>query len=647
MYKMQRHPTAAVMGSLFVLQCAFCFTATGLQVGFGHNIGKASTRRLLGEEQKQTPPSSGQVSVESIGDKVPLMGGLVDKLLSKPIPFVESESVSSMDSDAPTTGANIPVVGGLVSRLLGTPGPPLDFGHPGPPAITEIPFGIGSNDDNDDPTTAQSVSAESASGSAQTKTLGDEVPIVGSMVDRIMARPIPFVGEDDKESAESAQQVKAQSTTGDSVPIVGGLVDTTLNDAMHGPVGSALSGDGSSDSDDIPVVNGLVNRTLEDHHRIPFVDPKDSDESAQSVRSMDVASGPSSPSSPTDAVASPTTLADIPVAGEFLEDILGRPGPPLQLGQPVPPFNVAPAPPIITTLPFGIGEDDQDNKDYQDDQVVQSVKTEMVHKESEPGDSVPIVGGLVNNVLATPLPPLNREPPLNYGPPIITDIPLIDVVDSDVGSLDSDLAGAARAHTQSVNETDPEETSPLFVDSDGPLLPANPARPLLVISPPPLGPPPDVSLGPPFAPWNSGSPLVHAEPYTGQGEIAQSGVGIPIKNDYKYPSMVVAIASVVALVSLSTSAVVVYRNRINVDEWDAEDAQELVKLLPDEMQKFTPRGTGCGELPGGYGSTGICGGGYDVLCPEDKTQDHILEVNMEPDGLSTSSSTFEPDHNEL
>mmetsp|Transcript_44318 Transcript_44318/g.82757 ORF Transcript_44318/g.82757 Transcript_44318/m.82757 type:complete len:112 (+) Transcript_44318:2122-2457(+) len=111
--------------------------------------------------------------------------------------------------------------------------------------------------------------------------------------------------------------------------------------------------------------------------------------------------------------------------------------------------------------------------------------------------------------------------------------------------------------------------------------------------------------------------------------------------------MVVAIASVVALVSLSTSAVVVYRNRINVDEWDAEDAQELVKLLPDEMQKFTPRGTGCGELPGGYGSTGICGGGYDVLCPEDKTQDHILEVNMEPDGLSTSSSTFEPDHNEL
>jgi len=382
MYKMQRHPTAAVVVSLFVLQCAFCFTATGLQVGFGHNIGKASTRRLLGEEQKQTPPSSGQVSVESIGDKVPLMGGLVDKLLSKPIPFVESESVSSMDSDAPTTGANIPVVGGLVSRLLGTPGPPLDFGHPGPPAITEIPFGIGSNDDNDDPTTAQSVSAESASGSAQTKTIGDEVPIVGSMVDRIMARPIPFVGEDDKESAESAQQVKAQSTTGDSVPIVGGLVDTTLNDAMHGPVGSALSGDGSSDSDDIPVVNGLVNRTLEDHHRIPFVDPKDSDESAQSVRSMDVASGPSSPSSPTDAVASPTTLADIPVAGEFLEDILGRPGPPLQLGQPVPPFNVAPAPPIITTLPFGIGEDDQDNKDYQDDQVVQSVKTEMVHKES-------------------------------------------------------------------------------------------------------------------------------------------------------------------------------------------------------------------------------------------------------------------------
>lgn len=100
----------------------------------------------------------------------------------------------------------------------------------------------------------------------------------------------------------------AQSTTGDSVPIVGGLVDTTLNDAMHGPVGSALSGDGSSDSDDIPVVNGLVNRTLEDHHRIPFVDPKDSDESAQSVRSMDVASGPSSPSSPTDAVASPTTV---------------------------------------------------------------------------------------------------------------------------------------------------------------------------------------------------------------------------------------------------------------------------------------------------------------------------------------------------
>lgn len=75
-------------------------------------------------------------------------------------------------------------------------------------------------------------------------------------------------------------------------------------------------------------------------------------------------------------------LADIPVAGEFLEDILGRPGPPIQLGQPVPPFNVAPAPPIITTLPFGIGEDDQDNKDYQDDQVVQSVKTEMVHKES-------------------------------------------------------------------------------------------------------------------------------------------------------------------------------------------------------------------------------------------------------------------------
>lgn len=70
----------------------------------------------------------------------------------------------------------------------------------------------------------------------------------------------------------------------------------------------------------------------------------------------------------------------------------------------------------------------------------------------EPGDSVPIVGGLVNNVLATPLPPLNREPPLNYGPPIITDIPLIDVVDSDVGSLDSDLAGAARAHTQSVRE---------------------------------------------------------------------------------------------------------------------------------------------------------------------------------------------------
>lgn len=40
--------------------------------------------------------------------------------------------------------------------------------------------------------------------------IGDEVPIVGSMVDRIMARPIPFVGEDDKESAESAQQVKAQ-----------------------------------------------------------------------------------------------------------------------------------------------------------------------------------------------------------------------------------------------------------------------------------------------------------------------------------------------------------------------------------------------------------------------------------------------------
>lgn len=70
MYKMQRHPTAAVVVSLFVLQCAFCFTATGLQVGFGHNIGKASTRRLLGEEQKQTPPSSGQVSVESIGDKV-------------------------------------------------------------------------------------------------------------------------------------------------------------------------------------------------------------------------------------------------------------------------------------------------------------------------------------------------------------------------------------------------------------------------------------------------------------------------------------------------------------------------------------------------------------------------------------------------
>lgn len=156
-------------------------------------------------------------------EDTPLVGGLVGRLMNKPIPFVgnnddeeeaqeytygydddntpSSNGLTNSNPNSPTDAMDVddlPIVGGLVGKLLGGgDAPPGGWARPGPPIQTSIPFVDDNDDENDDNSGddayTQSVSAQSVHAEAvDQETVVDaidtdaQLPGVGDLVNNVL-----------------------------------------------------------------------------------------------------------------------------------------------------------------------------------------------------------------------------------------------------------------------------------------------------------------------------------------------------------------------------------------------------------------------------------------------------------------------------
>lgn len=156
-------------------------------------------------------------------EDTPLVGGLVGRIMNKPIPFVgnnddeeeaqeytygydddntpSSNGLTNSNPNSPTDAMDVddlPIVGGLVGKLLGGgDAPPGGWARPGPPIQTSIPFVDDNDDENDDNSGddayTQSVSAQSVHAKAvDQETVVDaidtdaQLPGVGDLVNNVL-----------------------------------------------------------------------------------------------------------------------------------------------------------------------------------------------------------------------------------------------------------------------------------------------------------------------------------------------------------------------------------------------------------------------------------------------------------------------------